>query len=446
MFAIIDVETTGLSAKNEKITEIAILIHDGLKVIESYQTLINPEKNIPYRITQLTGINNQMVHSSPKFYEVAKKIIELTEDKIIVGHNVRFDYSFLQSEFAEFGYAFQRKTLCTVKTSRKLIPGQASYSLGKLTASLGIPHGDQHRAFGDAKATAILMEILYQIDPQIGGVKALQLPKALTNEMIESLPHKTGVYYFLNTHEEIIYVGKSIDIHQRILQHLNNYSTRKSVEMMNNIANINYYVTGGELSALLLESNDIKTLKPLYNRAQRRSLFNYGLFTKIDLEGYYHYSIEKTDAMSAPLTSFQSQDAGKDFLFRLVEEYELCQKFCGLYQSQGACFDYQIHKCHGACIGKESPENYNRRFQLALDSLRFQHQNFYVIEKGPEPGFKSVVQIENGIYQGIGIIEERQMSNKEQLKLCIKPLQNNRDTHQIINSFLRLKSPDLLIY
>lgn len=446
MFAIIDVETTGLSAKNEKITEIAILIHDGQKVTDTYQTLINPEKKIPYRITQLTGINNQMVQNSPKFYEVAKKIIEFTQDLIIVGHNVRFDYSFLQHEFAEFGYAFKRKTICTVKTSRKLIPGQASYSLSKLTESLGIPHSDKHRAYGDAKATAILMEMLYQIDPQIGGTKTLQLPKALSREIIDGLPRKTGVYYFLNAKEEIIYVGKSIDIHQRILQHLNNYSTRKSVEMMNNISHIRHYITGGELSALLLESNDIKTLKPLYNRAQRRSLFNYGLFTKIDLEGYYHFDIEKTDALSAPLTSFQSKDAGKDYLFRLVEEYELCQKLCGLYQSKGACFDYQTHKCHGACIGKESSDDYNRRFKLALDSLKFQHQNFFILEKGPEPGLKSVVQIEKGIYKGIGIVEESKMSDKVKLKHCIKPMQNNRDTHNIVNSFLRLKSPDLLIY
>jgi DNA polymerase-3 subunit epsilon len=309
MFAVVDVETTGLSAKKEKITEIAIFIHDGQKVVDSFSTLINPEKDIPYRITQLTGIDNAMVASAPKFFEVAKKIIELTEDHILVGHNVRFDYGFLQQEFAEFGYAFQRKTLCTVKTSRKLIPGQASYSLGKLTASLGLTHSNKHRAYGDAEATTELLAMLYQIDPLIGGEKGLQLPLSLDRKVIDSLPRKAGVYYFLNANDDIIYVGKSIDIHQRVIQHLNNYSTRRSVEMMNQISDISYYVTGGELSALLLESNDIKKLKPLFNRAQRRSLFNYGLFVKPDLEGYPHFAIEKTMPMSAPLTSFQSQQA-----------------------------------------------------------------------------------------------------------------------------------------
>jgi DNA polymerase-3 subunit epsilon len=150
--------------------------------------------------------------------------------------------------------------------------------------------------------------------------------------------------------------------------------------------------------------------------------------------------------MSAPLTSFQSKDAGKEYLFRLAEEYELCQKLCGLYQSQGACFDYQIHKCNGACIGKESTMDYNQRFKLALERLKFQHQNFFIIEKGPEPGLKSIIHISKGIYKGFGIIEEKNIGHKHKLKQCIKPMQNNRDTHNIINSFLRTKSPDLLIY
>ena len=138
MYAILDIETTGLSPSAEKITEIAIYIHDGKKVVESFSTLINPEKKIPYRIIQITGINNQMVESAPKFYEVAKKIVELTDNKIVVGHNVRFDYGFIRNEFKSLGFDFQRKTIDTVKLSRKLIPGKLSYSLGKLCQSLGI--------------------------------------------------------------------------------------------------------------------------------------------------------------------------------------------------------------------------------------------------------------------------------------------------------------------
>ncbi|OYT10512.1 MAG: DNA polymerase III subunit epsilon [Bacteroidetes bacterium 4572_112] len=446
MFAILDVETTGLSAKNEKITEIAIILHDGQKETDSYSTLINPERRIPYRITQITGINDAMVQNAPKFYEVAKKILKMTEGRILVGHNVRFDYNFLISEFSEFDYVFKRKTVCTVKTSRKLIPGQASYSLGKLTLSLGIPHGDKHRAMGDTKATAILFEKLLNLDPNIGGEAAIKLPEALSKAQIDKLPHKAGVYYFLNSDKEIIYVGKSIDIHKRVLQHLNNYSTKKSVKMMNMIADIDFVVTGSELVALLFESDEIKTLKPLFNRAQRRSIFNYGLFESIDANGYKNFEVDKVDGERSPITNFQSLNSGKEYLFQMVENYELCQKLSGLYKTDGACFEYQIHKCNGACIGEESPRDYNRKFDLAIESLSFQHDNFFILEKGPEPGFKSVVQVQDSIYQGIGVVEERLLGDIAELKNCIKPMKNNKDTQNIIRLYLRGNKCDIVVY
>lgn len=446
MFAIIDVETTGLSSKSEKITEIAILLHDGKKVTETFHSLINPEKRIPYRITQITGINDQMVSGSPKFYELAKKIIELTQDRIIVGHNVRFDYSFLQNEFKEFDYSFKRKTICTVKTSRKLIPGQISYSLGKLTTNLGIPHQDKHRALGDAKATAVLLDILLKIDPEIGGEDAIKLPDALSREQIVNIPRETGVYYFLNAKNEIIYVGKSIDIHQRVLQHLHNYSTKKSVEMLNQIANIKFTITGSELVALLLESDEIKRLKPLFNRAQRRSLYNYGLFSSIDQNGYFRFYIEKIEPMTKPLSSFQSMQTAKDFLFNLVDEYKLCQKLCGLDTTNRACFNHQLHKCNGACIGLESANEYNERFEIAIQKLKFRHKNFIILEKGPKPGTKSVVQVCDGIYKGFGTIKECEIGEKERIFSSICSMKNNKDTYNIINSYLRSKNTDLLIY
>ncbi len=145
MYAIIDVETTGLSPKSEKITEIAIYIHDGEKIIDEFATLINPEKKIPFQITRLTGINNKMVKDAPKFYEIAKKIVGITDDKIIVGHHVSFDYNFIRNEFKSLGYDYKRKTLCTIKLARKLIPGRKSYNLGKLCNDLDIVIQNQEK-------------------------------------------------------------------------------------------------------------------------------------------------------------------------------------------------------------------------------------------------------------------------------------------------------------
>ncbi len=164
LFSIIDIETTGLSPKREKITEIAIYVFDGVKVVDEFSTLIDPEIEIPYYITQMTGINNKMVQDAPKFYEVAKRIVEMTEDTTFVGHNVNFDYNFVRKEFRELGYDYQRKKMCTAKLSRKLLPGRRSYSLGKLCAELGIEITNRHRAFGDAQATLKLFSILLKAE------------------------------------------------------------------------------------------------------------------------------------------------------------------------------------------------------------------------------------------------------------------------------------------
>ena len=173
MFSIIDIETTGQSYKNGKITEIAIYQHNGQEVTDSFSTLINPEMDIPFFITELTGINNEMVRTAPKFYQVAKKIIEMTMGRTFVAHNASFDYKFIKEEYARLGYNYHRKTMCTVKLSRKLLPGHPSYSLGKLCADLGIEISGRHRAAGDALATAKLFDILLDRNDSLGNPRAV---------------------------------------------------------------------------------------------------------------------------------------------------------------------------------------------------------------------------------------------------------------------------------
>jgi DNA polymerase-3 subunit epsilon len=160
LYAIIDIETTGQSPGKGKITEIAIFVHDGFRVVDSFTSLINPECYIPGFITELTGIDNDMVRNAPKFYEVARKVVELTHDKIFVAHNVMFDYRFIQEEFKRLGYDYQRKTMCTVRLGRKFLPGHRSYSLGKICDDLGIRIEGRHRAAGDAYATVKLFELI----------------------------------------------------------------------------------------------------------------------------------------------------------------------------------------------------------------------------------------------------------------------------------------------
>jgi len=282
VYAIIDIETTGLSPGSERITEIAIIIHDGKKEVEKFSTLINPERKISYRITQITGINNKMVDTAPKFYEVAKRIVELTENKIIVGHNVRFDYGFLRAEFKSLGYEYKRQTLDTIKLSRKLISGQPSYGLGKLCKALNIENPDRHRAMGDATATKTLFELLLSLDDHPEQINLNGVQSDLSKSLVKDLPAEAGVYYFYDNRNKLIYVGKSVNIHDRVLSHLNNNLHKKAIEMKSAIADVKYEITGSELVALLLESSEIKKHQPLYNRAQSRTFFNYGLYSFYD--------------------------------------------------------------------------------------------------------------------------------------------------------------------
>ncbi len=284
MYAIIDIETTGGSSRLEKITEIAVYLHDGEKITDEFVSLVNPEKNIPYFITSLTGISNEMVENAPRFYEIAKQIVELTEGRTFVAHNARFDYSFIRQEFKALGFNFRRNTLDTVVLCRKLLPGHSSYSLGNICRDLNIVIEGRHRAAGDALATVKLFEILLKKDAEINGnngrltrnTKTSKLNPNLDIGKLDHIPEEPGVYYFFNEKSDLIYIGKSRNLLQRISTHLSNNTTNRAMEMRDLIADIEWETTGSELIALLKESFEIKKNKPLYNRAQRRTGFQWG--------------------------------------------------------------------------------------------------------------------------------------------------------------------------
>ena len=437
MYTIIDVETTGTGASYGKITEIAIVLHNGETVTETYTTLINPECNIPSNITRLTGITNDMVANSPKFYEVAKKIIELTAGKFFVAHNAQFDYSFIKEEFKRLGYDFKRKTICTVKLGRKLLPGHRSYSLGNICADLGIEITDRHRAIGDALATAKLFEILIAQNNLLESSLFVHQTYPLSNEKIAAIPGKTGVYYFYDAQQNIIYIGKSKDIHQRVLTHFANSQTKKAIEMRDKIADVSWEETGSELVALLLESSEIKKHKPLYNRSQRRSAFNFGLFTFEDKDGYLHLIINPIEGEDIPLTTFHFRQEGIDYLHNLAVKYALCKKLCHLESSPGECFQSQIHHCQGACKGLEDPSNYNLRVNKSVQALQYRSPNFFVVDQGRSTDENAIIKIESGRFVGFGYASKDYASNNlDLLHDCIQKYNDNRDVRVIIKGYI----------
>jgi len=454
MYAIVDIETTGGSSRLEKITEIAVYLHDGIRITDEFVSLVNPERNIPYFITNLTGITNEMVENAPRFFEIAKKIIEFTEGRTFVAHNARFDYSFIREEYKALGFNFKRSILDTVALSRKLIPGHKSYSLGNICKDLNININGRHRAAGDALATVRLLEILIARDIEINGGRSALLKNTRISKLnpkldiskVDTIPDEPGVYYFYNEKGDLIYIGKSRNLQQRVSTHLSNNSTNKAMEMRDLIADIDWVTTGSELIALLKESHEIKKNKPVYNRAQRRTGFQWGIFSFFDQNGYLNFRYGQVNDDEMPVTVFTSKEKTKSRLTALVESFSLCQKLSGLYDTEGACFHYQVGICKGACIGKESPKDYNERASKVLEKFVFARRNFFIIDKGHDAEERCAVKIVNGKYAGYGYFNINDMGfGLSAIHECINPGVDNSDIQVILKQYLKSNKVEKII-
>ena len=445
MYAIVDIETTGGYAQGNRITEIAIFVHNGKEIIDQYQTLINPERYIPHYITGLTGIDAQMVSEAPKFGEVAPKILELLEDKVFVAHNVHFDYSFLKREFTELGIPFHLKKLCTVRLSRRIIPGLRSYGLGSLSKSLGITIEDRHRAGGDAEATARIFSLLVQRDRENHIQQALKqnygetkLPPHLNREEFDGLPELPGVYYFHDLRGEVIYVGKAVNIKKRITGHFTGFrGDWQKQGIINGIYHISYELTGNELIALLLESYEIKNLWPKFNRAQKNMDNKWGVYGYFDQKGYHRLKLGRLNPTLTPLVIFRSHAEGWKFMMDKTREHDLCPRLTGLHKAKEACFDYDLGSCDGACVGQVSAEHYNLRVNNALSRSDQEDLSYMIIGKGREEEEKSLVLVEQGTYRGFGFLPgDQSISNIEEAKNFVKIYPDNREVQSILQSHL----------
>jgi DNA polymerase-3 subunit epsilon len=447
LYSVVDIETTGNGYKGQKITEISVFLFDGEKIIDEFTSLVNPEQAIPYFITNLTGITEAMVRTAPKFYEIAKKIAEITKDAIFVAHNVNFDYNIIRDEFKSLGFDFKRKKLCTVRLSRKIIPGLSSYSLGNICTAEGIEIAARHRAKGDAEATVELFRRLLKRDDNFtinsflnAKSREATLPPLLDKKVVDKLPERHGVYYFKNEQKEVIYVGKANNIKQRVISHFYD-KKKKERTMCLETADISYTETGSELIALLHESSEIKHLYPKFNRAQRKAGEAVGLFSYEDQKGIVHLAFNRLKLTPNPLMKFYSMAACRSMLEKVCEVFELCPKYCHLQTNVNACFHYQLQQCKGICTGKEAVESYNNRVYEAIKSLGLQTENLVIKESGrnnKEIGFALIL---NGIYQGFGYVDKKiKIEDTDDYQLYLQPQQDNRDVQRILKSYLTKKS------
>ncbi len=425
MFAIIDVETTGGSARWERITEVAIVLHDGERIVDTFSSLINPERSIPWNITQLTGITDEMVADAPKFFEVARQIVEMTEGAVFVAHNAQFDYGFIREEFARLGYAYSRRQLCTVRLARKVMPGLPGYSLSKLKTHFGIAAERSHRALDDTLATARIFEYLLAARDAEStlrqfinhGVKETKLPPQITLDRLHALPETCGVYYFHDADGQVVYVGKSLNIRKRIFEHFAD-ATPKGEQLRQSVADFSCEETGSELVALLLESTEIKRLQPRINRAQRARHFQGAVYTYTDERGYVCLQAGKNPvkgiAGMTRLAEYPKMGSAVGHLESLMQRFELCGKLCHFDKHLTACFRHAIKQCHGACIGHEPADAYNERAAEALALLkRGLEGSFLIAEPGRTPGEKAYVGVREGRFSGYAFLEPALLSGAE---------------------------------
>lgn len=450
-YAIIDIETTGGMTHRDKITEIGIVIHDGQQTITEYESLVNPGRSIPANITRITGITDEMVEDAPYFHEIAKTIIELTEDAVFVAHNVGFDYGFIKHAFAELGFTYRKKQLCTVRLSRKAFPGLKSYSLGNLIKHFDIQVDARHRALDDAKATVIVLEKILakqendsHIEQLVNhGIQTARLPQNISLEYLHQLPESCGVYYFHNGYGTPVYIGKSTNIKKRIFQHFGK-TTKKAANLQQLAHSITYQETGSELASLLLESEEIKKHQPEINKAQRTRNYPYFIHQYKDTANYLCFGILKTNKKNSLnkdiLGYFKSKQACKQVLDRLKEKLQLCRMKAGLEEGQMfGCFDYKIEQCLGACMSKETAEDYNSRASMAKHEInQVFDEDFILIDAGRTADEKCIFLVQDKHFRGYGYISVDDLQyGFEELMESIEYNTPNPDKNKIVALYLR---------
>ena len=341
MYAILDIETTGGKFNEEGITEIAIYKFDGHTIVDQFISLVNPEKEIQQFVVGLTGINNKMLQNAPKFYEIAKRVIEITKNCTLVAHNTTFDYRILSTEFDRLGYDFNRNTLCTVELSKQLILDQPSYSLGKLTKALGIPMTDRHRASGDALATVQLFKLLLEKDSTKTIIKEYvkyydqRIEKDRIQKLIAAVPSDTGLFYVHDKNGKILFLGRGKNVKSEVNK-LFLKETKRALKIRERATSITYEKTGNELFTRLKYYLQLEKLAPKYNiKKKRKPLlydFNNDDFIILDkgreTEEHALILVENNQVFGYGYTSLAHQENNIDILKSVltpIEDKELAK-------------------------------------------------------------------------------------------------------------------------
>lgn len=408
--AFIDLETTGSRSTRDRITEVAIKIWEDGEVVDAWQSLVNPECSIPPFIQSLTGINDTMVSTAPLFHELADTIDSMTQNAVFVAHNARFDYAFMKGEFRRLERPYQRRVLCTVKLAKALYPEFKSHGLDALSKRHHIEISARHRAMGDVDATIAFFEIAQRekgpeaFDAAIAKqLKKPSLPKGLTEAQVNAVPDSPGVYRFYGENRSLLYVGKSVNMYQRVMSHFaSDHQSTKEMTIAQSVTDIEWTDTAGDLGAQLLELKQIKTLHPIYNRRSRAAKTLLTLTLSKNKDGYLEVGQSRSldlDTLDRCYGLYRSQNAAQKALVKIAHHNDLCRKLLGLESGAGPCFGYQTSSCQGACVGEEDAERFNLRMQIAFHELQLKVWPFKgligIKERHPSRNWKQIHLVYN---------------------------------------------------
>jgi len=393
--AFVDLETTGTRADGDRITEIGVVRvdaeGDGVRVAE-WSTLVDPGVAIPPAIVALTGITDAMVAGAPTFASVAPCVARLLDDAVFVAHNARFDYGFLKHAFARAGQPFTARVLCTVRLSRRLFPEAKGHGLDAVIARHGLDIADRHRALGDARALWAFLQTLYRDLPEetleAAAKRILRipsLPPQLAPDALDALPEAPGVYLFYGDNPLPLYIGKSVNLRERVAAHFSSdWRSETDLRLSQEIRRIDFEETAGELGALLREATLVKARMPAHNRALRRkSEAGVLMLTEAGTPSYVHAAAIEPGALSGAYGPFASRAGARETLRTLAAENRLCWRRLGLERRPaGPCFQRQLRRCAGACVGEEDAATHDARLAAALARV--------AIPRWPYPGIALV--------------------------------------------------------
>ncbi len=439
MFAVVDIETTGGHPAGHGITEIAVVIHDGVREVDRYSTLLNPGQAIPLSIQALTGITPDMVSSAPTFEEVATELRTFLGDHTFVAHNVNFDYSFVKAAFTKCGIDYNPKRLCSVRYARRIEKGLRSYSLSNLCRHFGVRNEAAHRAWGDAIATSVILSTLLEKDVQGQWQHLIKknsgefnLPANLPSEDYHALPERPGVYYFMDRSGKPVYIGKASNLKKRVATHfISDKETKRSQAFKREIHQIRFEETGSELVASLLEDHEIRHYWPPHNRAQKNPKRRYGVYLFYNQNRIGCLAINRISSQKGFLIEFYTQHEATGWVYEMVLKFELDPARCGF---PATVTDYEV-----------DDELHNERLRDLLEFLDNQKQSYLIKVPGRNHEEDGFVMVQHGHLTGIGFVSrEFELHSNEELTDYLRPLRSSITTQSILEKTLSSDSHQII--